>query len=95
MSFTSCWNEICETQTTVPKIVQETTDKTFLIRENFRIVRNRQKTYADKHRKPLEFQVNNPVLHKVSPWKGVLRFRKRKVKLVPRYIDSLSRYIQN
>ncbi|KAL8259135.1 hypothetical protein R6Q59_027088 [Mikania micrantha] len=48
--------------------------------------RDRQKSYADKRRKPLEFQVGDRVLLKVSPWKGVIRFGKRG-KLNPRYLD--------
>ena len=47
--------------------------------------RDRQKSYADKRRKPLEFQVGDKVLLKVSPWKGVIRFGKRS-KLNPRYV---------
>ena len=47
--------------------------------------RDRQKSYADKRRKPLEFQVGNLVLLKVSHWKGMVRFGKRG-KLNPRYI---------
>lgn len=46
---------------------------------------SRQKSYADKRRSDLEFQVGDYVLLKVSPWKGVIRFRKRG-KLGPRYI---------
>ncbi|GKE11906.1 hypothetical protein Tco_1415457 [Tanacetum coccineum] len=45
----------------------------------------RQRSYADKRRKPLEFQVGDKVMLKVSPWKGVIRFGKRG-KLNPRYI---------
>ncbi|GJX79739.1 putative reverse transcriptase domain-containing protein [Tanacetum coccineum] len=45
----------------------------------------RQKSYADKRRKPLEFQVGDRIMLKVSPWKGVIRFGKRG-KLNPRYI---------
>ncbi|GJV83083.1 hypothetical protein Tco_1522981, partial [Tanacetum coccineum] len=47
--------------------------------------RDRQKSYADERRKPLEFQVRDKVMLKVSPWKGVIRFGKRG-KLNPRYI---------
>ncbi|GJV66475.1 putative reverse transcriptase domain-containing protein [Tanacetum coccineum] len=47
--------------------------------------RDRQKSYADVRRKPLEFQVGGKVMLKVSPWKGVIRFGKRG-KLNPRYI---------
>nr|GEV73190.1 putative reverse transcriptase domain-containing protein [Tanacetum cinerariifolium] len=42
-------------------------------------------SYADVRRKPLEFQVRDKVMLKVSPWKGVIRFGKRG-KLNPRYI---------
>ncbi|GKC95488.1 hypothetical protein Tco_1160930, partial [Tanacetum coccineum] len=44
-----------------------------------------QKSYADRRAKPLEFEVSDMVLLKVSPWKGTVRFRKRE-KLSPRYI---------
>ncbi|GJZ83827.1 putative reverse transcriptase domain-containing protein [Tanacetum coccineum] len=47
--------------------------------------RDRQKSYADRRRKPLEFEVGDKVILKVSPWKGVIRFDKRG-KLNPRYI---------
>jgi hypothetical protein len=47
--------------------------------------RDRQKSYADGRRKPLEFQVNDKVLLKVLPWKGVIRFGK-KGKLSPRFV---------
>ncbi|GKE27230.1 putative reverse transcriptase domain-containing protein [Tanacetum coccineum] len=46
---------------------------------------DRQKSYADKRRRPIEFQVGDRVMLKVSPWKGVIRFRKRG-KLGPHYI---------
>ena len=47
--------------------------------------RDRQKSYADQRRKPLEFNVGDRVLLEVSPWKGVIRFGKRG-KLNPRYV---------
>nr|GFA09040.1 putative reverse transcriptase domain-containing protein [Tanacetum cinerariifolium] len=50
-----------------------------------KLARDRQKSYADKRRKPLEFNVGNYVLLKVSPWKGVVRFGK-KGKLAPRFV---------
>ncbi|GKC81543.1 hypothetical protein Tco_1137260 [Tanacetum coccineum] len=49
------------------------------------MARSRQKSYADKRCKPLEFQVRDRVLLKVSPWKGVVRFGK-KGKLAPQYV---------
>ncbi|GJR12203.1 hypothetical protein Tco_0794855 [Tanacetum coccineum] len=49
--------------------------------------RDRQKSYTGLKRKPMEFQVGDKVMLKVSPWKGVVRFGKRG-KLNPRYVGS-------
>ncbi|GKE20557.1 hypothetical protein Tco_1432069 [Tanacetum coccineum] len=49
------------------------------------VARDRQKSYADLKRKPMEFQVGDKVMLKVSPWKGVVCFGKRR-KLNPRYV---------
>jgi hypothetical protein len=79
------WLEVGDSQLTRPDIVQETTDKIKTIQERLKAARDRQKSYADNRRKPLEFQVGDKVLLKVSPWKGLIRFGK-KGKLSPRYI---------
>ncbi|GJU22837.1 hypothetical protein Tco_1156179 [Tanacetum coccineum] len=63
----------------------ETTDKVVVIKEKLKAVRDHQKSYADNRRNPLEFEVGDRVMLKVSPWKGVVCFRK-KGKLAPRYI---------
>jgi hypothetical protein len=76
------WAEIGETQLVGPEIVQEATDKIFQIKDRLKAARDRQKSYADKRRKPLEFEVGDFVFLKVSPWKGVIRFG-RKGKLAP------------
>ncbi|KAI3723666.1 hypothetical protein L2E82_35421 [Cichorium intybus] len=80
-----CWVEIGDRQLTRVDLIQETTDKIAIIRDNLKIARDRQKSYADNRRKPLEFQVRDKVLLKVSPWKGLVRFGK-KGKLSPRYV---------
>ncbi|KAI3777742.1 hypothetical protein L1987_47544 [Smallanthus sonchifolius] len=80
-----CWTEIGESQITGPELIQETSDKIMLIRDNLLVARSQKKSYADKRRKPLEFQVGDLVLLKVSPWKGVVRFGK-KGKLAPRFV---------
>ena len=80
-----CWLEAGERSWIKLPIVQETTDKIATIKEKLKAARDRQKSYADKRRKPLEFQVGDKVLLKVSPWKGTVRFGKRS-KLNPRYI---------
>ncbi|GJS96389.1 putative reverse transcriptase domain-containing protein [Tanacetum coccineum] len=79
------WAKVGESQLIRPKIIQETTDKIFQIKESLKAARDRQKSYADKQHKPLEFSVGDQVLLKVSPWKGVVRFGK-KGKLAPRYV---------
>nr|GEZ84787.1 reverse transcriptase domain-containing protein [Tanacetum cinerariifolium] len=68
-----------------PEIVQETTNKIVQIKERLKVARDRQKSYVDKRRKPLEFSVGDKLLLKVSPRKGVVRFGKRR-KLSPRYV---------
>ncbi|GJS50547.1 putative reverse transcriptase domain-containing protein [Tanacetum coccineum] len=70
---------------TGPEIIHETTEKIVKIKSRIQVARDRQKSYADVRRKPLEFQVGDKVMLKVSPWKGVIRFGKRG-KLNPRYI---------
>ncbi|GJV44000.1 putative reverse transcriptase domain-containing protein [Tanacetum coccineum] len=70
---------------TSPEIVRETTEKIIQIKHHLQALRDRQKRYADKRRKPLEFQVGDKFMLKVSPWKGVIRLGKRG-KLNPRYI---------
>ncbi|GJX05016.1 putative reverse transcriptase domain-containing protein [Tanacetum coccineum] len=61
------------------------TEKIIQIKHRLQASSDRQRSYADKRRKPLEFQVGDKVMLKVSPWKGVIRFGKRG-KLNPRYI---------
>ncbi|KAD4180389.1 hypothetical protein E3N88_28980 [Mikania micrantha] len=80
-----CWTELGESQITGPEIIQETTDKIHQIRDNVFAARSRKKSYADKRRKPLEFEDDDMVLLKVSPWKGDVRFGK-KGKLAPCYV---------
>ncbi|GJZ77557.1 putative reverse transcriptase domain-containing protein [Tanacetum coccineum] len=81
------WAEVGEGSLIRPELVLETTDKVVMIKEKLKAVRDRQKSYADKRRKPLEFEVGDQVLLKVSPWKGVVRFGK-KGKLSPRYVGQ-------
>ncbi|GJS22767.1 putative reverse transcriptase domain-containing protein [Tanacetum coccineum] len=64
------WAEIGESSLIGPELVQETTDKVVLIKEKLKAARNRQKSYADNRRKPLEFEVGDRVMLKVSPWKA-------------------------
>ncbi|GJX70539.1 hypothetical protein Tco_0307710 [Tanacetum coccineum] len=80
-----CWTEVGEAQILGPELIQETTEKIIQIKQRMQAARDRQKSYADLKRKPMEFQVGDKVMLKVSPWKGVVHFGKRG-KLNPRYV---------
>ncbi|GKE41944.1 hypothetical protein Tco_1469228, partial [Tanacetum coccineum] len=67
------------------ELVQETTDKVVAIKERLQAARDRQKSYAENRRKPLEFEVGDRVMLKV----GVVHFGK-KGKLAPRLPEELS-----
>nr|GFC35098.1 reverse transcriptase domain-containing protein [Tanacetum cinerariifolium] len=80
-----CWSEVGDSQLIGPELICDTTEKIVQIKNRLLVARSRQKSYTDKRAKPLEFEVGDMVLLKISPWKGVVRFGKR-VKLSPRYI---------
>ncbi|GJR73728.1 putative reverse transcriptase domain-containing protein [Tanacetum coccineum] len=77
--------EVGEVQLTGPEIVQETTEKVIRIKQRMQAAHDQQKSYADLKHKPMEFQVGDKVMLKVSAWKGVVRFGKRG-KLNPIYV---------
>ncbi|GJR47819.1 putative reverse transcriptase domain-containing protein [Tanacetum coccineum] len=72
-----CWSEVGDAQLTGPEMIRETTEMIVQIKNRLLAARSRQKSYADVRRKPLEFEVGDKVMLKVSPWKGVVRFGKR------------------
>nr|GEV06481.1 putative reverse transcriptase domain-containing protein [Tanacetum cinerariifolium] len=80
-----CWAEVRDVQLTGPEIIYETTEKIVQIRQRLQAARDRQRSYVNLRRKPLEFLVGDCVMLKVAPRKGVIRFRKRG-KHNPRYI---------
>ncbi|GKE04435.1 putative reverse transcriptase domain-containing protein [Tanacetum coccineum] len=80
-----CCAKVRDSQLIGLEIIHETTEKIIQIKSIIQAARDRQKSYADVRRKPLEFQVGDKVMLKVSPWKGVIRFGKRG-KLNPMYI---------
>ena len=80
-----CWNETCERKLLGPEIVQTNVDKVNVIRDRLKAAQDRKKSYADKRRKNLEFEVEDRIFLKLSPWKGVVCFGKRG-KLNPHYI---------
>nr|GEY88723.1 reverse transcriptase domain-containing protein [Tanacetum cinerariifolium] len=73
--------EVGENRLIGPEMVQETTDKVVLINERLKAARDRQKSYANNRRKPIELEVGDQVLLKVSPWKGEMFRKEREVRL--------------
>ncbi|GKA59597.1 putative reverse transcriptase domain-containing protein [Tanacetum coccineum] len=67
----------CEIRYHPGKIIHETTKKIVQIQQRLQAARDRQRSYANVRRKPLEFQVGDRVMLKVSPRKRVIRFGKR------------------
>nr|GEZ46594.1 putative reverse transcriptase domain-containing protein [Tanacetum cinerariifolium] len=82
-----CWSEVEDSQLTGPELIRDTTEKIVQIKKRLLTARSRQKSYEDRRTKPLEFEVGDMVLLKVSPWKGAVRFGKRE-KLSLCYIGS-------
>ncbi|KAD6119103.1 hypothetical protein E3N88_10374 [Mikania micrantha] len=80
-----CWGEVGQKEMGSKAAVIDMAEKLRVIKARMKAAQDRQKSYADKRRRPIEFDVGDRVLLKVSPWKGIIRFRKRG-KLSPRYI---------
>nr|GFA51445.1 putative reverse transcriptase domain-containing protein [Tanacetum cinerariifolium] len=80
-----CWTKVGEAQILGPELIQETTEQIIQIKQRMQAARDRQKSCADLKRKPMEFQVEDKVMLKISPWKRVIRFGKWR-KLNPRYV---------
>jgi hypothetical protein len=68
-----------------PEILQEAEKQVHIVRDNLKTTQSRQKSYADNRRRELIFEVGDYVYLKVSPMRGVKRF-KVKGKLSPCYI---------
>ncbi|GKV24657.1 hypothetical protein SLEP1_g34241 [Rubroshorea leprosula] len=80
-----CWTEVGERSILGLELVQQSSEIVQLIKERLPAAQSRQKSYADKRRRDLEFEVGDHVFLKVSPTRGVLRFGIQG-KLSPRYI---------
>nr|GFD11805.1 putative nucleotidyltransferase, ribonuclease H [Tanacetum cinerariifolium] len=79
------WDQVGERVIEGPEMIEVTNAKVAVAKEKLKEARTRQKSYADKHRRSLEFQTGDHVFLKVSPARGVRRFG-IKGKLSPRFI---------
>jgi hypothetical protein len=81
------WIELREKVIFGPDLVEEAEATVRRIQDNLKAAKSCQETYANKRRRPLEFEVGNHVYLRVSPMKSMKRFGV-KGKLAPRYIGS-------
>jgi hypothetical protein len=79
------WDQARGSQFFGPELIQEAEEQVRIIRENLRVAQTRQKSYADNRRRPMEFEEGDYVYLKVSPLRGMRRF-KVKGKLSPLFI---------
>ncbi|KAK1680658.1 hypothetical protein QYE76_041506 [Lolium multiflorum] len=79
------WSEVRESQVFGPDVLREAEEKVHKIREYLKTAQSRQKSYADKRRREMTFEIGDFVYLKVSPLKGMQRFQ-LKGKLAPRYV---------
>ena len=80
-----CWYQDGEAFVLGPEFLQQTTSKVKLIQDRMRATQSRQKSYADKRRRPLEFDEGDHVFLRVTPTTGIGRVLKSR-KLTPRFI---------
>jgi hypothetical protein len=79
------WNETGERRVFRPDILQEVEKQVHMVRENHRVVQSRQKSYTNHRIRELRFEVGDFIYFKVSPMRGLRRFKVRG-KLTPRFI---------
>nr|GFC42849.1 putative reverse transcriptase domain-containing protein [Tanacetum cinerariifolium] len=77
-----CWAEVGESQLTGPELIQETTEKIVLIKQRIQAAQDRQKNYADRKQKPIEFKIGDRVM---------LKFVEEPVEIMEREIKRLKR----
>jgi len=80
-----CWNQDGESLVLGPEFLQQTSEKVRAIQERMRATQSRQKSYADKRRRPLEFEAGDHVFLRVTPTAGIGRAIKLR-KLTPRFV---------
>ena len=80
-----CWTKVGESSIIGSDLIRDTSEKVCLIQNRLLMAQSQQKSYANRRRRPLEFEVGDHVFLKVVPKRGVVRFGKQG-KLAPRYI---------
>jgi hypothetical protein len=79
------WGQTGESQFFGPEVLKDAEKQVQMVRESLKVAQSRQKSYADKRRRDLSFEIRDFIYLKVSPMRGTRRFRV-KGKLAPRYV---------
>jgi hypothetical protein len=79
------WSQTGESQVFGPEVLKDAERQVEMVHESLKVAQSRQKSYADKRRRDLSFEIRDFVYLKVSPMRGTRRF-KVKGKLAPRYV---------
>ncbi|KZV37994.1 hypothetical protein F511_30281 [Dorcoceras hygrometricum] len=79
------WDDVGKRTEIGPDVIEQTSKAIKRIRNGMKTTQSRQKSYADSHRRDLNFEIGDHVFLKVAPMKGVMRFG-RKGKLSPRFV---------
>ena len=74
-----CWTEVGEPSITGPDLIGDTSEKVDLIWKHLLMAQSRQKNYANRRRRPIEFKVGDHIFLKVMPKREVVRFDKRRI----------------
>jgi hypothetical protein len=69
------WNEMGERKVFRPDILEEAEKQVCMVKENVHVVQSRQKSYTDHRRRELSFDMGDFVYLKVSPMRGLHRFK--------------------
>ena len=80
-----CWDDTGERKLLRPELITQTANKVAQIRKYLQAAQNRQRNWADSKRRPLEFVIGDYVFLKISPTRGIIRFRSKR-QLSSRYI---------
>jgi hypothetical protein len=79
------WSQTGESQVFRPEVLKDAEKQVQMVHESLKVAQTRSKSYADKRRRDLSFEVGDFVYLKVSPMRVTRRF-KVKEKLAPRYV---------
>jgi hypothetical protein len=79
------WSQTRESKVFGPEVLKDVEKQVQMVRESLKVAQSRQKSYTDKRRRDLSFEIEDSIYLKVSPTRGTRRFRV-KGKLAPRYI---------